>query len=189
VKIYTRLLLTLPFVLVVSFYYRYSNPDIKCFGLFDVVLKIVGYSLLFLTATIAFIGTVWKRKAGESTFDPASFAVLLFAVLAFIFHGFLNGHTRGDKWIYAESKASAIVGSQDLTLRKNGNFTININAADFGCSISGRFSQKEDTIFFDDKASGSLPSRMKASYLLKSNRLVPIGDTIGKLSLDIVSKQ
>ena len=45
--------------------------------------------------------------------------------IALIFYPLLTGHTEGEKWIEAVNKDSThLISKQHLTLRKNGNFTI-----------------------------------------------------------------
>ena len=107
-------------------------------------------------------------------------------IIILVIFSFLPGHTNGEKWIYAVNKDSLhSLSKQDLTLRKNGNFTVNLNEVDFACSISGSYVKNRATIILDQTAIDRTNSKMTSMYLLTSNELVPLLDTINKITFSI----
>lgn len=186
-KLYVRLLLTFPFVIVVFGYYKFVDPDQDCHGLVDLIINFVFYAFILLTGIFAFVGTLRIRQSERLKFEPFTFFVTLFTFLFLIYNFTLRGHTKGNKWIYAQSKDSNVLPLiQDLTLRKNENFTVNLNNIDFGCSISGSYKRSGDTIIFNKETINKTDERMTTLYLIKENELIPLFDTTNKRTFKII---
>ncbi len=189
-KLFARFLLTVPFVVVAFGYYNFADPDENCQGLADLIIDVVFYIFLLLTGILAFVGTLRKRQSEKLKAEPITFSITLFTVLFLLYNSTLRGHTNGDKWIYSQSKNSNdLYSSQTLTLRKNGNFTVDLNDVDFGCSLSGSYKKTGDTIFLDKKTIDRTDSRMTTIYLIKSTEIVPLFDTMNKRTFTISERK
>jgi len=179
-KFYKRLLSTLPFVVVAFCYYKFDNPDEKCNVPIYAIIALFFFVLLLLTGALAGVATFQKRRSDKQGPEPITSSISLVTVLFLIYSLTFRGHTAGDKWIYAENKKlNNIFPAQDLTLRKNGNFTY---SPDSDCSFSGEYKKRGDTIFFDKKSIDIVNEEIAAIYLLKSNKLVPFYDTGNKIT-------
>lgn len=182
--------MTIPFVVVAFCYYKIDNPDEKCFGLVNIVIRLIFYVFLFVTGVIAIIATTRGRKFERLKFEPITLSVSLITFLVIIYHLTFRGHIYGDKWIYAETKSLSNISSyQYLTLRKNGNFTVGLFAADFGCSFSGEFRKIGDTIVFDKRIIDKTNEKITTTYWLQPDKLVPLFDTTGKITFVIKSEE
>jgi hypothetical protein len=184
-KLYKRLLMTTPFVAFAFAYYKFWNPDYSCQGMADIAINFIFYPLLIITVILALVGAVRKRQSANLKAEPITLSIILLTILFLIYNSTLRGHTNGDKWICAESKNSSLLSTQDLTLRKNGNFTVDLNHADFGCSISGRYKKSGDTIVLEEAAINRTDEKMTTTYLVRSNQLIPLLDTANKTTFDI----
>lgn len=186
-KFYSRLLLTIPFIIVTFGYCKLNNPDEKCQGLANLMLDGFFIILFLISLILALRGIFHKRKLNKTKFEPIftlSITTVTFIIL--IFYQFLGGHTRGVKWISAENKdTTQLISKQNLTLRKNGNFTVDLVEADFGCSISGKYKKVGDTILLDEATIDRTNSKITSKYLIQKNELVPLIDTINKITFKI----
>jgi high-affinity K+ transport system ATPase subunit B len=186
VKFYKRLLLTIPFIIVTIWYCRFNDPDEKCEGLANLMIKGFFIFLLLVTIIIALIGIFHRQRLQKTKFEPISLSITILTFLILIFCTFSSGHTKGQKWIEAENKeAVKQVSKQNLTLRKNGNFTIDLIEIEFGCSISGTFKKNKDTIILDKETVDKTNRRITTTYLIKSNEIVPLYDTVNKITFRI----
>ena len=182
-KLYLRLLLTIPFVVVTYGYYKIANPDEICNGPLSAIIILVIYAFLLLTGILAAIAIFRKRQSDKPTPEPIAFSISLVTLLFIIYNLTFRGHTNGDKWIYAENKnLNDRLQSQDLTLRKNGNFTFSPNS---DCSFSGDYKKIGDTVIFDKKTIDKTNQEMTTVYLLKSNKLIPLFDTANKITFTV----
>lgn len=188
-KIYTRLLLTVPFAIVIYEFCKFNDPDDRCSGIADLITEILFYATLLVTIVFAFVGALRNRPIDKLRFSPIPLVTIIFSILALVYNSFFRGHTTGAKWLYAESKISTKISGQDLILRKNGNFTFNIIDVDFSCSISGKYKQKGDTILFDKETVDKTALKLATTYLLGPDALVPVRDTINKTVFKIVSTE
>ena len=186
-KIYNRLLLTVPFAIVTYGFCKFNDPDDKCSGIADLITEILFYVALLVTVIFAFIGALRNRPRDKFRFSPVSLAIIIFSILALVYNSSFRGHTKGDIWLNAESKISTKISGQDLTLRKNGNFTFKIIDFDFSCSISGKYKKNGDTILFEKETVDKTALKLARTYLFRVNMLVPISDTTNKVIFKIVS--
>ena len=148
-KLYLRLLLTIPFVVVIFWYYKIENPDVVCNGPISAIIMLIFWVFLLLTGILAAIATLRKRQLDKPSPEPISLLISLVTLLFLIYSITLRGHRNGDKWIYAECKnLNDWQESKDLTLRKNGNFTFSPNS---DCAFSGEFKKIGDTIILSKK--------------------------------------
>jgi hypothetical protein len=144
--------------------------------------------LLLITIVIALIGIFHKQRIQKTKFEPITLLITVLTLITLIFFPLLTGHTKGEKWIEAVNKDSThLISKQNLTLRKNGNFTIDLIEADFGCSISGTYKKSADTILLDQASIDKTNSKITSMYLMKLNELVPLFDTINKITFKITS--
>jgi len=187
-KFYSRLLLTIPFIIVTIGYCKFNNPDEKCQGLANLMLNGFFILLLLTTLILALRGIFRKRKLNKTKFEPITFSITTVTFIILILYPLLAGHTRGVKWISAENKDyTQLISRQNLTLRKNGNFTVNLIEADFSCSISGKYKKVGDTILLDEATIDRTNSKIASKYLIQKNELVPLIDTINKITFKITS--
>jgi hypothetical protein len=187
-KLYSRLLLVVPLIVLTFGYCKLHNPDERCEGLANIMIDLFFYISLLVTIILSLVGTFRKTQLLKTKFEPITFLIIILTLLILVIFAFLPGHTKGEKWIYAENKNSThTVSKQNLTLRKNGNFTVDLIEADFNCSISGSYLKKGDTILLDQVTiDRTYPdSKMTSTYLMKSNELIPLFDTINKTTFNI----
>ena len=183
VKLYVRLLLTVPLIILTFCYCKLYNPDEQCGGLANVMIDLFFYIFLLVTIIFALIGAFRKTQLLKTKFEPITLSILILTLLILVTCSFLTGHTNGEKWIYAANKKSIhTLSKQSLTLRKNGNFTVNLDEVDFSCSISGSYIKDRDTILLNQAAIDKTNAQMTSIYLLKSNELIPLLDTINKIT-------
>lgn len=181
-KLYLRLLLTIPFIVVTFGYYKICNPDEICNSPLSALIIIAVYCILLLTGILATIATFHKRQS-DKTLEPISLSILLITSLFIIYNLTLRGHRSGDEWIHAENKnLNDESESQSLTLRKNGNYTFYPNS---DCAFSGQYKKVGDTIFFDKEMIHKKVPEMTDAYLLKSNKLIPLFETENKITFTI----
>jgi len=183
VTLYKRLLLTLPFVIVTAGYYKIDNPDEMCNSPLSAIIFLAIYCILFLTGILAFTATFRKRPRDKPTPEPISLSISSIAMLLIIYNLTLRGHRKGDEWIHAKNKnLTDVQESQDLTLRKNGNFTFCPN---FDCAFSSKYERVGDTIIFDKEMIDKVAPEMTTAYLLKADKLIPLFDTVNKITFKI----
>lgn len=186
-KLYSRLLLVVPLIILTFGYCKLHNPDEQCEGLANIMIDLFFYISLLVTIILSLVGTFRKTQLLKTKFEPITFSITILTLLILAIFSFLPGHTSGERWIYAVNKDSLhSLSKQDLTLRKNGNFTVNLNEVDFGCSISGSYLKNRDTIILDQTAIERTNSQMTSMYLMESNELVPLLDTINKITFSIM---
>jgi hypothetical protein len=176
----------IPLITLTFGYCKSHDPDEQCSGLADMMINILFYISFLVTIILSLVGTFRKTQLLKTKFEPITFSVTTLTLLILVIFSLLPGHTKGEKWIFAESKNSIhSVSKQNLTLRKNGNFTIDLIEADFGCSISGHYTKKSDTIILDQAAIDKSDSQMTSMYLMKSNELIPLLVTTNKITFSI----
>ena len=169
-------------------YYYFNDPDNKCSGIADLITNLFFYILLLVTVIFAIIGTTKNRLTNNFKVEPITFSITILSVLSLVYNTAFRGHTTGDKWLYAESQNSnTIKGHQNITLRKNKNFTVNFVSTDFSCSLSGLYKQNGDTIIFDDNIADRSASKLSTKYLVKSTELIPLVDTVNKNIFTIIT--
>ena len=133
-KLTTRLLLTLPFVLVTILYFRLQLSSKGCWGLVELVYNIVLWILLALTFVISIVVTLGKRQSQTFKAEPYSFTITLITLLALLIGGLWGDTSKGAKWIEARSQNyNGHPSAQEFTLRKNGTFTVFLREIDFTC--------------------------------------------------------
>jgi hypothetical protein len=167
-------------------YCKFNNPDEKCQGLANLMFDGFFILLLLTTVILALRGIFRKRKLNKTKFEPITFSITTVTFIILIFYPLLAGHTRGVKWISAENKDNTqLTSRQNLTLRKNGNFTVDLIEADFSCSISGKYKKVGDTILLDEATIDRTNSKIASRYLIQKKELVPLIDTINKITFKI----
>ena len=167
-------------------YCKFNNPDEKCQGLANLMFDGFFIILFLISLILALRGIFRKRKLNKTKFEPITLSITTVTFIILIFYPLLVGHTRGDKWISAENKdTTQLISRQNLTLRKNGNFTVDLIEADFSCSISGKYKKAGDTILLDEATIHRTNSKITSKYLLQKNDLVPLIDTINKITFKI----
>jgi len=181
VKLYLRLLLTIPFVFVTFGYYKIANPDAVCNGPFSAMIMLFIYGLLFITGRLAAIAIFRKRRSAKLSPEPITLSISIIALSFIIYSMTIRGHKKGDIWIKAENKnLNDWQESKWLTLRKNGNLTFSPNA---DCGFSGEFKKIGDTIIIDKNIIDT--NKISSVYLLKADKLVPLFDTANKITFEV----
>jgi glucan phosphoethanolaminetransferase (alkaline phosphatase superfamily) len=94
VKFYKRLLLTIPFIIVTIGYCRFNDPDEKCEGLANLMIKGFFIFLLLVTIIIALIGIFHRQRLQKTKFEPISLSIAILTFLILIFCTFSSGHTK-----------------------------------------------------------------------------------------------
>lgn len=176
-KLYLRIILNVPLIVFATVRLVFHNPDIQCFGMLDIFLTIAFYLLLFLFVALAFIGSVWKRKAGQTSFEPFSLGMLVISSLVLAWVAFYPGHSTGTKYLYAEGGNDHHFTKKALTLRTNGNYTLNEASTDIGCEFSGRYFIRRDTIFLGDPGADEITDHLTPTYIVKTGQLIPLAET------------
>jgi hypothetical protein len=167
-------------------YCKFNNPDEKCQGLVDLMINGFFIILFIITIILALIGIFRRQQLQKTQFEPITISITILTFIILIFNVFSNRHNSGEKWIEAVNRDSTnVISKQILTLRKNGNFTVDLIEADFGCSISGIFKKSGDTIILSQKTIDKTNPRMTTTYLLKSNEIIPLFDTVNKITFRI----
>jgi hypothetical protein len=162
------------------------NPDVDCDGLVNTITNTSFYILLITTIAIALIAIFRKRQSNKFRADPISLLLVVSSLFTLIFYAKMQGHTNGEKWIAAENRnINHALSTQELLLRKNGHYTIHLYEADFGCSISGSYTKKGDTIFFEEESVVKTSPNISPVYLIQSNKLIPLFDTMNKITFTI----
>lgn len=150
-------------------------------GFIDVIILLTFFGFLLLTGVLAANATLSKRQSKKVKFEPVSFFITLTTLLSLVYSLTLRGHTNGDEWVNAQNwNQRNSLSTQNLTLRKNGNFTLSLSEVDIGCSISGSYVKKGDTIILDKATIDKTDNKMTTPYLLHSEELVPLFDTVNK---------
>lgn len=176
-KLSARLLLTLPFILAIVLYWRLNLADTGCWGLIEVIYSIIIWVLLAVTFTLAIIATLRKRKPQKIKAESITLAITTITLLALIAGMFFSEYFKGAKWIDAKSENyNAEPSAVDLTLRKNGNFTVYLREVDFSCYYSGKYKKSRDTIKLNKEIIDKANSKLTTHYLLTEKFLIPIFD-------------
>ncbi len=115
----------LPFVIATLLYIYFNDPDDICYGLVHLVQNVLLYAFLTLGLLLAAIAIYKKRQVPDVKFEPVSFTIIFFSMTTLCYHFTFCGHTNGDKFLTAENRDIDFFNEKKvLTLRKNGNFTI-----------------------------------------------------------------
>jgi hypothetical protein len=177
VKLSARLLLILPFIVVTILYLRLNLASNGCWGLIEVIYSFILWVLLAATFTLAIVATLRKRQSQKLKAEPATLTVIIITLLVLIAGMFFSEIFKGAKWIDAKSENyNAKPSSVDLTLRKNGSFTVYLKEADFSCYYSGKYKKSGDTIILDKEVIDKTDFKLATHYLLNEKYLTPIVD-------------
>ncbi|MGN6211001.1 hypothetical protein [Parafilimonas sp.] len=99
-KLSTRLLLTLPFILVTYFYLRFSLADNGCTGLMDFFFGGVYIILFGVSLWLAFRATLRKREHSKRKPEPISLTITLVTLAILIVGRIFGQDFKGNTWIY-----------------------------------------------------------------------------------------
>jgi hypothetical protein len=180
VKLTARLLLTLPFALATFLYLRLRLSENGCWGLIELVYSIALWIFLALTFAISIVATLRKRQSQTFKAEPYSLTVTLVTLLTLLVGGIWGDNLKGKKWIEARSQNyNGQPTAQELTLRKNGTFTVYLREDDFTCYYSGDYRKVSDTVTFDSETIGKTDFKLTTQYLLKENVLYPLTNSVG----------
>ena len=179
-KLTARLLLTLPFALATFLYLRLRLSENGCWGLIELVYSIALWIFLALTFAISIVATLRKRQSQTFKAEPYSLTVTLVTLLTLLVGGIWGDNLKGKKWIEARSQNyNGQPTAQELTLRKNGTFTVYLREDDFTCYYSGDYRKVSDTVTFDSETIGKTDFKLTTQYLLKENVLYPLTNSVG----------
>jgi hypothetical protein len=189
-RLYLRLLLTLPFVLLSFFYCKNEFADNSCRGLIELLLQWTLFPITFFLSAVAIF---LKRKVHKFKPEPYSLTVTVTPLICFWILSAFSDSLKGAIWIKAEDKKTFHRSPfYDLTLRKNGRFTLLQGSADFGCYFSGDYQIHDDTLIFDNKVITETDTRMTARYLMHQDKLLSIPEILNDSSVhvdfDIIKK-
>jgi len=137
---------------------------------------------------LALLAVFVKRKGKTPRAEPITSVIVGTSFLIWIFAANLPGHTNGKLWIEAKRKGDKFAFDRTtLTLKKNGNFTLDFFHVDFGCAISGAFKKSGDTIYLDDESIARVGRDMDTAYIIKNNSLIPLNNTDSLKQFNIVT--
>lgn len=186
-KPHVRILLTMPFALSTFIYYLYADPDQDCYGLVNLMSTSAWYVVFLFTGVLALIGVFKKRKIKDLKFQPVALIIAFGSMLLLIYSISFAGHRIGEKWIVAQARDSRHSHSNyRLILGTNGNFAIEKSEVDFGCSYSGSYQRKGDTIILDDGIINKVGEQISTVYLFSKSELLPLADTVNKQIFKVV---
>jgi hypothetical protein len=175
-KLTTRLLLTLPFVVVSYLYLKLNLADDGCWGLIEGMYTIGLFILFAVTIPLAIMGTLRKRQLNKGKPEPITLSIGLVTLFTLIVGKAFGENLKGSTWIYALSD-NRNLHTQSLTLRTNGTFRVDLNEVDFSCYFSGNYQKHGDTILLDKGVIEQTNSLLTTKYLLKDTVLMPLNDT------------
>ena len=174
-KLTTRLLLTLPFIVLTLLYLRLNLSDNGCWGLIELIYSVGLWIFLAVTFIISTIATLRKKQSERLKAEPYSLTITLVTLFTLIVVGLWGDNLKGAKWVEAKSQNyNAQPSAQDLTLRKNGTFTVYLREDDFTCYYSGDYKKLGDTVSFEKSIIEQTNSKMTVQYLLKDKTLLPL---------------
>ena len=177
-KLVTRLLLTLPFVVVTFLYLRLILADNGCWGLIELMYSVVLWILLTITFVLALIATLRKRQSEQIKAERFSLTITLLTLTALVIGGLWGNNLKGSVWLEAKTEGYiSQYSSLDLTLRKNRTFTIHLNETDFSCFYTGNYQTSNDTLHFDEEIIAKTDLKMTTFYLLRDKTMLPLVDT------------
>lgn len=174
-KLVTRLLLTLPFIIVTFLYLKLNLADNGCWGLIEGMYTIVLFILFAVTIPLAFWATYRKRQTSNGKLEPLTLTITTLTLCVLIGGKIFGEDFKGRTWIYAETSRQ-ILSSQNLTFRTNGTFKVVLNEADFSCYFSGQYRKLGDTILLDNDVIDQTNSLLTIKYLLSGNLLKPLNN-------------
>ena len=178
----------LPFIAITYLIFDVKNPDKGCHGLIEPIINFFWFSLLTISAILAIRGCYRKDKSEKLKFEPIAPLITILTILALLYNFTLRGHTRGEIWIYAETKdAQSHSSTSKIILRKNSNFTISHHHVDVGCAYSGRYQKNGDTIKLNKDIVKSTGDRFSSTYLVQANYLIPLDDTANQFKFKITT--
>ena len=154
---------------------KLNLSDNSCWGLIELIYSVGLWIFLTITFIISLVATLRKRQSERLKAEPYSFTITLVTLLTLIVVALWGDNLKGAKWIEAKSQNyNAKPSAQDLTLRKNGTFTIYLREDDFTCYYSGDYKKSGDTLSFENSIIEQTNSKMTVQYLLKDQTLVPL---------------
>lgn len=177
-KLATRLLLTLPFVVVTFLYLRLNLADNGCWGLIELMYSVILWILLAITFVLALVATLRKRQSEGLKAERFSLTITFLTLIALVFGGLWGDNLKGSVWLEAKTEGYISQHSSlDLTLRKNKTFTVHLNEVDFSCFYTGSYQNSNDTLHFDEETIANTDLKMTTVYLLHDGKLLPLVDT------------
>jgi hypothetical protein len=104
--------------------------------------------------------------------------ITLVTLLALIIGELWGDIIKGEKWIEAKSQNYNVQPSaQDLTLRKNGTFTVYLREDDFTCYYTGNYFTSNGKIILDKETVNKTNAKMTTQYLQGNKVLIPLTGT------------
>ena len=169
----TRLLLTVPFILVTFFYLRISLDDDGCSGLMDLFFGALFITLFAVSIWLTFRALYPKQELSKRIPEPISLTITLITLAILIVGKIFGQDFKGSTWIYAKANAEKLE-TQALTLRENGTFKVELGHADFSCYFSGHFQKHGDTVVLDKDVIAQTNSLLTVTYLMRDMLIIPI---------------
>ena len=157
------------------FYLRFSLADNGCSGLMDLFFDGFFFILFVVSIVLSFRATLRKRELYKRKPEPITLTITLVALLILIIGKAFGDDFKGSKWIYAETSRQQL-STQNLTLRKNGTFKVDLNEIEFSCYFSGQYQNRGDTIILDKDIIEQTHSLLTTKYLLLDTLLIPVND-------------
>lgn len=174
-KLIIRLLLTLPFIIVTTLYLKLNLADNGCWGLIEGLYTIVLYIFFVVTIPLAIWATLRKRQIKDGKPEPVTLTIFILTLSVLIGGKNFGEHFKGDTWIYAETSRQNL-STQNLTLRTNGKFKVELNEADFSCYFTGEYLKHKDTLILAKYVIDQTDSLLTTKYLVAGTLLKPISD-------------
>ena len=154
-------------------YLKLNLADNGCWGLIEGMYTVILFILFAVTIPIAFGATLRKRQINNRKPEPIALTISILTLFVLIGGKFFGEDFKGRTWIYAETSRQNL-STQNLKLRTNGTFKLDLNEADFSCYFSGLYRQHGDTILLDKDIINQTHSLLTTQYLLTETLLKPI---------------
>lgn len=129
-----------------------------------------------ISILLAYKAAFSRRLSHKKRPEPITFTITLLTLAVLIIGRVFGEDFKGSKWIYAETSRQKLP-TQNLTLRKNGTFRVDLNEIDFSCYFTGEYQKHGDTILFDKDVAAQTHSLLATKYLLSDGLLKPISDS------------
>ena len=173
-RLYKRLLLITPFVLLTAYYIKHRLRTDGCNGFVEVFFYLILFFLIALSLILCVIAITRKNKKPERI----SLTITLLTILTLIATISIGDKIYGRPWIVAHNiNDRHQVSRQRITLRSNKTFRYDLIGADYSCFGSGSFSIKGDTLNLDKETIHGTEGKFSIVYLLTGKFLIPVMDS------------
>lgn len=179
-KLYKRLILLAPFVLLTIYFLRHWLRTEGCNGAVEVFTYFILLFLFILALSLCLIAINKKSKKPEKV----SLIITLLTLLTLVSFTIIGDKFYGRRWITAKSfNDRHEISRQTIVLRKNKTFRIDLIEADYSCFFSGTYRIINDTLELGKEIVQQTDKKFTSRYLIKDSLIVPVNE--GKKSMEL----